>query len=108
LFYFVIEISEKILVGHFSNFFMFEIKHLLNNIDARNLEVELAAVDPASSRDAHRTNRGVLPADVSGLVRVDLAEAEFRKVLATSPNSSSALNYLGYMLADRNVRPTTA
>lgn len=34
----------------------------------------------------------------------DKAEAEFRKVLAMNPESSSALNYLGYMLADRNVR----
>lgn len=34
----------------------------------------------------------------------DLSEAEFRKVLAINPESASALNYLGYMLADRNVR----
>lgn len=34
----------------------------------------------------------------------DAAEAEFRKVLAGNPNSASALNYLGYMLADRNVK----
>ncbi|MBL8178623.1 MAG: tetratricopeptide repeat protein, partial [Bryobacterales bacterium] len=40
--------------------------------------------------------------------KFDLAEAEFRKVLAVSPNSSSALNYLGYMLADRNVRLSEA
>ncbi len=32
------------------------------------------------------------------------AEAEFRNVLKLNPNSASALNYLGYMLADRNVR----
>lgn len=53
------------------------------------LEVELAAVDPVSSRDARRTYRGVLPADVSGLVRVDLAEAESNRlalvVTATDP-----------------------
>jgi tetratricopeptide (TPR) repeat protein len=36
--------------------------------------------------------------------KYDLAEAEFRKVLETNPESASALNYLGYMLADRNVR----
>jgi tetratricopeptide (TPR) repeat protein len=36
--------------------------------------------------------------------KYDLAEAEFKKVLAVNPNNSSALNYLGYMLADRNVR----
>jgi len=32
------------------------------------------------------------------------AEAEFQKVLAINPDNDSALNYLGYMLADRNVR----
>ncbi|HZO57236.1 MAG TPA: tetratricopeptide repeat protein [Bryobacteraceae bacterium] len=32
------------------------------------------------------------------------SEAEFRKVLDLNPKSASALNYLGYMLADRNVR----
>ncbi len=36
--------------------------------------------------------------------KLDLAEAEFRKVLAINPDNASALNYLGYMLADRNVR----
>jgi Flp pilus assembly protein TadD len=34
----------------------------------------------------------------------DAAEAEFRKVLESNPKNPSALNYLGYMLADRNVR----
>ena len=34
----------------------------------------------------------------------DSAEAEFRKVLAANPENAGALNYLGYMLADRNVR----
>ena len=34
--------------------------------------------------------------------RYDAAEAEFRKVLDLNPKNSSALNYLGYMLADRN------
>jgi Flp pilus assembly protein TadD len=32
------------------------------------------------------------------------AEAEFRRVLAIDPDNSSTLNYLGYMLADRNIR----
>src|SRR5262249_7788416 len=30
------------------------------------------------------------------------AEAEFRKVISTQPDNAGALNYLGYMLADRN------
>lgn len=34
----------------------------------------------------------------------DAAEEQFRKVLAIDPNNAAALNYLGYMLADRGVR----
>ncbi|MDQ6678569.1 MAG: tetratricopeptide repeat protein [Acidobacteriota bacterium] len=34
----------------------------------------------------------------------DAAEAEFRKVLTIDPDNAGALNYLGYMLADRDVR----
>ena len=34
----------------------------------------------------------------------DGAEREFRKVLQANPKNASALNYLGYMLADRNIR----
>jgi tetratricopeptide (TPR) repeat protein len=36
--------------------------------------------------------------------RYDDAEKEFRRVLEVSPDNASALNYLGYMLADRNIR----
>ncbi len=36
--------------------------------------------------------------------KIDLAEAEFRKVLAINPQNGSASNYLGYMFADRNTR----
>jgi Flp pilus assembly protein TadD len=38
------------------------------------------------------------------LKQYDGAETEFRKVLALDPDHAGALNYLGYMLADRNVR----
>jgi tetratricopeptide (TPR) repeat protein len=34
----------------------------------------------------------------------EAAEREFRKILARDPNSPGALNYLGYMFADRNIR----
>jgi tetratricopeptide (TPR) repeat protein len=34
----------------------------------------------------------------------DAAETEFRKVLAGDPDNAGALNYLGYMLADRDVK----
>jgi tetratricopeptide (TPR) repeat protein len=36
--------------------------------------------------------------------KYDESEAEFRKVLTINPNHAEALNYLGYMLADRNVK----
>jgi tetratricopeptide (TPR) repeat protein len=36
--------------------------------------------------------------------KYDLAEQEFKKVLATDPLNGAAANYLGYMLADRGVR----
>jgi tetratricopeptide (TPR) repeat protein len=36
--------------------------------------------------------------------KVDLAEQMFRQVLKQDPNNSMTLNYLGYMLADHNLR----
>ncbi len=36
--------------------------------------------------------------------KIDQSESEFRKILAINPNNASALNYLGYMWADRNVK----
>ena len=36
--------------------------------------------------------------------KYEQSEAEFRKLLQANPSSARALNYLGYMLADRNVR----
>jgi tetratricopeptide (TPR) repeat protein len=36
--------------------------------------------------------------------KFEQSEAEFRKVLQTDPASARTLNYLGYMLADRNAR----
>ena len=38
--------------------------------------------------------------------KIDASEAEFRKVLKVDPDSAAALNYMGYMLADRNMRLT--
>ncbi len=36
--------------------------------------------------------------------KFDAAEAEFKRVLEADPTNAGALNYLGYMLVDRNVR----
>lgn len=35
---------------------------------------------------------------------IEAAEAEFQKVLKVDPDNPGALNYIGYMLADRNIR----
>ena len=42
------------------------------------------------------------------LKKYDPAESEFRKVLELDPNNASAANYIGYMLAERNIRLTEA
>jgi Tfp pilus assembly protein PilF len=36
--------------------------------------------------------------------KLDLAEAEFRKVLKANPENAGAMNYIGYMLANANQR----
>ena len=36
--------------------------------------------------------------------RLDKAEVEFRKVLKVDPDNAGAMNYIGYMLSDRNQR----
>ena len=46
----------------------------------------------------------MLGAIYSSEKKFDLAEAEFRKLIDANPNDASALNFLGYMLADRGIR----
>jgi len=48
--------------------------------DGRMLEVELTAVGPVTAEDTRRTYRGVLPAHLSGLVRVELVGAESNRL----------------------------
>lgn len=40
--------------------------------------------------------------------KYDASESEFRKVLAINPQNSGAMNYLGYMLANRGLKLTEA
>ena len=60
---------------------------------------KLSASDPDKATVAFM--RGAMYEKMKDFAR---AEAEFRKVLALDPDNASALNYLGYMLADRGVR----
>jgi len=57
--------------------------------------------DTKEEKEAILFTRGAM---YERMKKFDLAEAEFRKLLEQNPNNSSAMNYLGYMLADRNVR----
>lgn len=67
-----------------------------------------AALDAAGklseSDDDRETIHFMRGAMYEKMKEFDKSEAEFRKVLELNPDNASALNYLGYMLADRNVR----
>jgi tetratricopeptide (TPR) repeat protein len=101
-------------------------KQLLNGKDDRDTYVDLAeiydkgkkfaelaqtldALDKLSESDPDKAQvlfmRGAM---YEKMQKIDLAEAEFRKALKIDPKFASALNYLGYMLADRNTRLTEA
>jgi tetratricopeptide (TPR) repeat protein len=75
---------------------------------AKNFKEMAAAIDAAEKlsesqeeKESVHFTRGAM---YERQKKYDLAEAEFRNVLAINPENSSALNYLGYMFADRNVR----
>jgi tetratricopeptide (TPR) repeat protein len=63
----------------------------------------LDAVDKLSSSDEDKGTvyfmRGAM---YERMKNYEASEAEFRKALALDPDNASVLNYLGYMLADRN------
>lgn len=56
------------------------------------------------SKDDEETIHFMRGAMHERLKKYDAAEAEFRKVLEIDPDNAGAMNYLGYMLADRDVR----
>lgn len=63
-----------------------------------------AAEKLAESKEDRESTHFMRGAMFEKLKKYDAAEEEFRKVLEINPESSSAMNYLGYMLADRNIR----
>ncbi|MGD0580320.1 MAG: tetratricopeptide repeat protein, partial [Bryobacteraceae bacterium] len=66
--------------------------------------VEKLAASPEEKEDAIFL-RGAM---YERMKKYDQSEAEFRKVLQVNPSSARTLNYLGYMLADRNARLSEA
>ncbi len=98
------------------------VKKFLNGKDDRETYIQLAqiydkgkkfdetakaldAAEKLAQNDDDRLNvwfmRGAM---YERMKKVEQAEAEFQKVLKADPNNVDALNYLGYMLADRNMR----
>jgi tetratricopeptide (TPR) repeat protein len=63
-----------------------------------------AAEKLSESKDEKESIAFMRGAMLEKLKQFDAAEVEFRKVLELNPKNASALNYLGYMLADRNQR----
>jgi tetratricopeptide (TPR) repeat protein len=103
-----------------------ELKKLLNGKNDREIYLQMAdtyqkaknytemanAVDEAdklSKTKEDKTNilfvRGEM---MERQKKYDQAERIFRQVIQDDPNNASALNYLGYMLADQNTRLTEA
>jgi tetratricopeptide (TPR) repeat protein len=58
----------------------------------------------ASSSDEKETIWFLRGAMLERQKKYDASEAEFRKVLENNPNNAGALNYLGYMLANRSLK----
>ncbi len=74
-------------------------KRFKDEADALN-----AAEKLSSSNDDRETVYFLRGAMYEKMKNLEASEVEFRKVLQINPENASALNYLGYMFADRNVR----
>ncbi len=103
-----------------------ELKKLLNGKDDRDIYLQMAdtyqkaknygemakavdAADKLSQTKEDKTSilfvRGEM---LERQKKYEQAERIFRQVIDSDPNNASALNYLGYMLADQNTRLTEA
>ena len=67
-------------------------------------QVANQALAASSKPEEQEYSRFLLGSIYERQKKYDLAEEQFKKVLATDPLNASAANYLGYMLADRGVR----
>jgi len=99
-----------------------EVKKLIDSKNEREMDLELAqlydkgkkfselakALDAAeklsTSQEEKETVWFMRGAMFEKMKKLEASETEFRKVLKVSPDSAGTLNYLGFMLADRNQR----
>ncbi len=75
---------------------------------SKNYPEMTKALDEAEKRATAKEDK-VTPMFMRGAMyerqkKFEEAEKEFRRVLEIDPDNAAALNYLGYMLADQNVR----
>lgn len=74
----------------------------------RKFDEEAKALDAADKLSVSKEDKEAVwfqrGAMYEKMKKIDLAEAEFRKILEINPDSAATLNYLGYMLADRNIK----
>ena len=74
------------------------------NDEAKALDEVEKASDSKEQKEAVWYQRGAM---FERMKKVEQSEAEFRKIIESDPNGNygaSAYNYLGYMLADRDIR----
>jgi tetratricopeptide (TPR) repeat protein len=99
-----------------------EMKKLIDSKNEREMNLELAQIydkgkrydelakvlDAAEklseSKEDKQTVWFMRGAMFEKMKKLEASETEFRKILKMSPDSAGTLNYLGYMLADRNIR----
>jgi len=99
-----------------------DLKKLLNGKDDRDIYVSLAntyekgkrwddmgkALDAAEKLSETTEDKSGIwfmrGAMLERMKKLDKAEVEFRKVLKADPDNAGAMNYIGYMLADANLR----
>jgi tetratricopeptide (TPR) repeat protein len=98
---------KKLIDGKADRDVYFELARLVYD-RGRKFDEEAKALDAAEKLSVTKEEKQDIwfqrGAMYERMKKIDLAEAEFRKVLEVNPDNAPALNYLGYMLADRNVK----
>ncbi len=98
---------KKLLDGKSDRETYFQLAQLVYD-RGRKFDEEAKALDAAEKLSTTKDEKQAIwfqrGAMYERMKKVDLAEAEFRKILEVDPDNAPALNYLGYMLADRNTK----
>ncbi len=98
---------KKLLDGKTDREIYFELARLVYD-RGRKFDEEAKALDAAEKLSVSKEEKQDIwfqrGAMYERMKKADLAETEFRKILEINPANAPALNYLGYMLADRNVK----